>query len=1002
MGFKIPGKHAYKEERYLTDVQYPLIPYGGYSHMKKSVRRKVCTAFLTLVVAISSVMPCGALAGTVGTASAKDTGFAGISFIRTINSKETEKELLYGGDSTEYALGVAAHFALFGKEVNIYPAADCIGRIAADEFFVSSMEGYGGENREYGIKGELTSGKSIGGAATIICNNSAQKSFGLRVAPEYNGHTHLFVVSNDVTRFEAAPSVPHNAAKIEKNTYKTAKNALINFDGEMENLVSVSALFAANSNGTVNVQNSKITLVGKDSRVNFFKVDGNALANVYDFTMDVPKGSFVVINVSGKNVTFPENLSWAIHYGKNTNQVGDMDYNNCYFLFNFYEAEKVTLVGPSRGSILAPNAVVSDAGAGYHNAGQIVAKKVSVKHEQGAFGFLMPKSYLPAKAYTVHYVYYDATGTLKELPSELYNVFIGKNASPDAEKDNIASAYKKGDSVQAVNDSKVQPALSGFGKKDDLKLFYNQFSNGCDIRFAVYEDGKTWSQSVKGSALTNPETYAGLTRKADIAWDETYNFGESNVYFVMYPTAKVKVDVRFDDKHNKSGKRPEEFNVALVENVPNGTGNTFTLGRVDKKDSQNLLSNASVADKKYDTELKKEIEYDLFRDGYEFCVPLFGSQMNTNGQNSGRVYGATADKFGTDGIFDIRYQVPEEYSDVTVERVEKKDALVDENGYVAVFHIVLRGEYKAQFFLVDENGDRTEIFKENFFNADDYEKFRGLSETEPLPALSSDELSDTFGFDLNRKDYTITWKDVATGKFYSAGDKKSIYSFDYEDVVFEATLRRNETMTNHPWLFTGIIDYRNDCFIPGRVLWQRLEMDNAIKPEDNGYTFIQKNSRTNYSYETLKNHEYDDEKFFMLSFAFGVDTDRAKATRVTVSDNGYGSDSNIFYEAKKEDTVEGTNGFSKTFRIMSGDKAMSIDEMIPEDYYINDYDGMRYFRLVLPAEKYEGKNLYFTVFYYDENGQESVWFNYTLNLEENPMWELKRGPKNETESVVSN
>lgn len=966
-------------------------------YMRKSILRKVYVAFLTLVVAFSSVMPCGAYAG----ASVKGNGFGTNVLAATNSIAGKETELLYGGDATEYALGVAAHFALFGKEVSIYPAADCVGRVAADEFYIEALQGYGGENREYGIKAELTSGKSIGGAATIICNNSVQKSFGLRVAPEYSGHTHLFVVSNDVTRFAAAPSVPHNAAKIEKNTYKVARNSLIDFDQEMNNLSSISALFAANCNGKTSCQNGKITLTGTDSKVNYFNVDGSALNGIYDFTMNVPYGSFVIINVSGKDVTFPETLSWAIHYANSTAQVGDMDTNNRYFLFNFYEAEKVTLVGPSRGNILAPNAIVSDAGAGYHNAGQIVAKKINVKHEQGAFGFLMPKTYMPAEAYTVHYVYYDATGALKELPSSLYSAFIGKAAAPEAGKDNISNAYKTGNQIQAVNSNKESSVLSGLSAKDDMKLFLNQYANDCEIRFAVYEDGKTWNQSKKGSDLTNPETYASMERKADIAWDETYQFGSSNVYFVMYPTAKVKVDVSFDDKHNKSGKRPEDLQVTLVENVPNASSSTV-IGRKDNKDSQNVLSDASTVEKLFDEELQKEVEYDVFRNAYEYSVPLFGMQMNTNGQNSGRIYGATVDKFGADGLFDIQYEVPEEYKDVTVTRVNKEAGeLVDKDGYVAVFHIVLRGEYKAQFFLVDEDGNRTEVFKENFFGDDDYEKFRGLSDTDPLPSLTGDELADTFGDDLNRREYTVTWKDVSTGKFYTTGDKKSIYSFDYEDVVFEATLRRNETVKNHPWLYTYIINFRGSNFIPGSVLWQRLEMDGDTDPSTGGYTFIQKDYRTSYSYESLKARQYDNETFFMLSFAFGVDTDRAKATRVTVSDNGFGSDSNIIYEATMMDAVENTLGLSQTFQPMNNVKPMTLLQMIPEDYYIDDYDGMRYFKLVLPTDKYEGGDLYFTVYYYDEDGRESVWFNYSLNLETNAMWSIVKNTTTETQTTTT-
>lgn len=975
--------------------------------MKKSVVRRVATVVFAAVMMVTSVVP--------GKAFAQETGEddAAASQLVSAASEEEDAELqaeeiqyenteasyglrkadtskyseyLYGGDKTEYYLGVASHFVLFGKKIVMEGVADCEGRIAADEFSVNTCP-----NGGYPVVGALTSGKAKGQAADIICNNSISKTFGNVNATLGGGVSkHTFIVSDAVTTIVAPSNQSYIASDLRQNTYTVPVNALINFDKEMEKLAQKSIALTRMTAGKVTNSYGSVSMKGSDSKLNVFNIDEATWKAANSIAISVPKGSFVVINVAGKNVAFNNGQTFALSVnGATVSQGSDL---NAYVLFNLYEATSVTLNCPNRGAILAPKAFVKDACCYQHLAAQIIAREIYVKNEIGTYGFLLPppEEEPESEAYTVHYMYYNENGEICEIPASLYSLFISKSAAPMP--NNNIKGYNPADKITAVTSSNKNSVIDTLSKNSALSVYASLIKNGCDVRFEVYEDGNDWNKALSGSSLTKASSYDSMTKKADIVWDETYTFGKSNVYFIMYPTAKVTVDVSWDDKHDKGQKRPGQFTVDLVENIYNPSEGQ---AEAVKKDSSSLLKKTATQKIVVDSELNKEIVYDVYTDTYTFLVPLFGRQADVNGDATSRTYGSDISKFGENGIFNISYTVPDDYYDVTVTKVEKPAGakVVDANGVVANYHIVLRGEYKAKFYLVDAKGLRTEIRRENFFNEDseEYEMFRGLATTAELPVLNGTDLKTILGRTATRRssEYTVMWRDIETGKSYVAGEQN--YTFDYEDVVFETTVRRTELLDEIPWLYSNIINYRNSHYIPGSVVTSVMDMKDPNGLDEDAFKFdIIQGYNTSYSYDTLRNGRYKDAEFFLFSFAYGIDIDRAAATRVTVSTEGYGSDCEIFYEAEERAATKEDGGLKDTFMsLTSWKKGKTIAQLIPEDPYVNDYDGMRYFRLVLPKE-FENKTLYFTVYYIDANGQESVWLYYHMDFAKNKFWSLHR------------
>lgn len=968
--------------------------------MKKSFFGRALATFLIVVIAFSSVRPV--------TAATNEYGFEVLD-----PSSERAQQLLYGSDTSDFALGLASHFVIFTKKVTIEGTADCEGRIASDEFCLPTAFRDG-----YPIKGALTSASFAnsgpqGGSADVICNNIQSGEFGY-VQPNHNGQDHRFVVSTDVQRV-----VGPAADLVKSHTYAVEANSLIDFEKEFQRLTDVSRKFATKGDGTVTYANKKLTLQGNDPEVNFFMLEEAQFEGATEFHLNIPEGSFAIINVAGKEIDYTEYMSDDVYY--NGAQQGQSSPANTLILFNFYEATKVNLQKATRASILAPRAFVEDVshqinGSGYwgHHSAQIVARELYLSNEIDFRAFALPRSTfselfetpVDGEDYTVRYLYYDAEGNLKEIPGGkdgFYQIFIGAERAPEYKEnynENDPRPYQAGTVIQAIDSEDDESAAlallnNAHGPEAEvLKLYADLAASNCEIRFAVFEDGKTSKDALKGGpagGLLNPDTYAAFDRKADIGWEDPYTISTSNVYFIMYPAAKVTVDVSWDDKQNKSGKRPDAFNVKLSENLYNPTSDDLQAKTLETTE---LLSATETVSVKHDDDLNKDITFDVFNDCYTCYVPLFGYQPDINGDaTAGRTFGTTIDKFdGQDAAFGISYTVPEGYIDVTETKADKPlagvtdkngNVLVDENGVVAQYHIVLRGEYTATFYIIEKDGKRTKVTKPLSDIA-----YRGFSTTDTLPGITTAEINKILGSNSVPDGYTITWKDIShNGRTYEAGS--DIYSFDYEDVVFETSLRRSEIVgeNNVPWLYAHIILFNNSHYIPGSMVYERLHDDNNY----NEYQFIQKRisqwDTTHYSYYSMNNEDYRNDRFFLFAFAYGVDRERASQSRVTVSTKGFGKNVTEFvYSAPNSSELKSEFCAMPSITVSP---SRTIQELVPSDPYVNDYDGMNYFRLVLPADVYEDETLYITVYYTDVNGQESVWFYYTLNMKENKHWTLQ-------------
>jgi choice-of-anchor A domain-containing protein len=95
-----------------------------------------------------------------------------------------------------------------------------------------------------------------------------------------------------------------------------------------------------------------ITLSGSNADLNIFNLDGDFLSDASKFTIEVPYGSTLLVNVSGKDVTLE---NFGFFYG---GIQGDYNPNfpDQFILYNFFEATSLNIAGfiEVHGSILAP------------------------------------------------------------------------------------------------------------------------------------------------------------------------------------------------------------------------------------------------------------------------------------------------------------------------------------------------------------------------------------------------------------------------------------------------------------------------------------------------------------------------------------------------------------------------------------------------------------------------------------------------------------------------
>ncbi|WP_100642128.1 choice-of-anchor A family protein [Alteromonas facilis] len=176
-----------------------------------------------------------------------------------------------------------------------------------------------------------------------------------------------------------------------------------NFDQQY--FTELSQRLSAQENGTHAIVWGALQLSLSRNLINdtlFVSLDQQILDSVWGiFTQDIFNGTRVVLNVSGTDVSMSGSKDWWL---KDHNYSFNHKANNV--LFNFYEAENLSIAGGIYASILAPNADVIG-GSGALN-GQLIANSFngSTQLNDAAFSVDTPATDVsePAAFYLVAFV----------------------------------------------------------------------------------------------------------------------------------------------------------------------------------------------------------------------------------------------------------------------------------------------------------------------------------------------------------------------------------------------------------------------------------------------------------------------------------------------------------------------------------------------------------------------------------------------------------------------
>lgn len=264
-------------------------------------------------------------------------------FIVPINIEAKTNQELLGYEDNEELLGVASAFSVFVEEDFGANGCDCEGRIfAGHSANVGSVEAYS---------------VADSAAASIIIGNGTLSNFDLG--------NHIFVYGSQGSSLLSGD-----------NIYQAD---LIDAKKEFERLRKISLKLFEMENGTVEINpywNAEIDFIGNNTELNVFNLDAEMIDSCnYFFNYEVPEGSYVIVNVSGDNLTTYTQL-YGMQYAGHRAQ-HNKDEVSKHILFNFYESNELTVAGTGTfyGTIFAPfSNAGDDMTEGAHNAGGIVAK----------------------------------------------------------------------------------------------------------------------------------------------------------------------------------------------------------------------------------------------------------------------------------------------------------------------------------------------------------------------------------------------------------------------------------------------------------------------------------------------------------------------------------------------------------------------------------------------------------------------------------------------------
>jgi len=240
-------------------------------------------------------------------------------------------------------LGVASAFSIFVEEDFGANGCDCEGRIYAGH------SANVGESRYY----------------STIYDNGASVVIGDGILSNFDTGHRIFVYGTHGTNLLEGGQVYQADLFDKEETFRQLKRKSIELSYYKAGEIRVNENWS-----------SQIDFIGEDPKLNVFNLDPNVITSCnYFFNYDVPEGSYVVVNVSGK-----ENTAYTQLYGmqyaghRSTNNKDEI---NKRILFNYYDTDNLILAGTGTfyGTILAPFAnVTDDIIEGTHYTGGIIAK----------------------------------------------------------------------------------------------------------------------------------------------------------------------------------------------------------------------------------------------------------------------------------------------------------------------------------------------------------------------------------------------------------------------------------------------------------------------------------------------------------------------------------------------------------------------------------------------------------------------------------------------------
>lgn len=215
--------------------------------------------------------------------------------------------------------------------------------------------------------------------------------------------------------------------------------------------------------------------------------------------------------------------------------------------------------------------------------------------------------------------------------------------------------------------------------------------------------------------------------------------------------------------------------------------------------------------------------------------------------------------------------------------------------------------------------------------------------------------------------------DVDTGAVHSKNN--NIVALD-RDLTLQYVIVKNDSVS--PRIYFNMIRYKQSYFIRGSVMKSLMN-----------YYGITEEFILSSSIESLDALGADKKNnYFMFSMVLGVDNDNVSKTRFTISTESLAS-KNYIYDGEQAHTTELPALIAKFCAFgVNHSAGLEGNALLGDDPFLNDYDGYRQVRIVLPADEYANKTLYVNAYYYDENNNEYLHGNYVLDMANNPFWTL--------------